>query len=138
MRISGGPAAGDQFDISPSFNQDMFTTVADLARTLRINVTDGNSQAAVRQGINRTLADIDLALENVLIVRSRIGARINAIEDEAQANTGMQVLMQETLSDLENVDLAEATSRLSQQLFALEAAQQSFARVQELSLFRFI
>ena len=43
-----------------------------------------------------------------------------------------------TLSDLRDVDIAEAASRLSLQITALEAAQQTLVRVQGLSLFRLL
>ena len=39
------------------------------------------------------------------------------------------------LSDIEDLDFAEAASRLSFQSFLLEAAQQSFIRISSLSLF---
>ena len=43
-----------------------------------------------------------------------------------------------TLSEVRDLDYAEALSRLSQQLFGLDAAQQAFARTQSLSLFRYL
>jgi flagellar hook-associated protein 3 FlgL len=39
---------------------------------------------------------------------------------------------------LRDLDYAEALSRLTQQLFSLEAAQQTFARTQNLTLFRYL
>ena len=39
---------------------------------------------------------------------------------------------------LRDLDYAEALSRLSQELFGLDAAQQAFARTQNLSLFKYI
>ncbi len=138
VRISGAPAAGDSFVVESSRNQDVFTTVADFVAALNVSVTDGASQAAVNQGVNNALANLDQALNNVLEVRSRIGARMNIADDEARANTGIDTQLQQTISEIENVDLAEAVSRLNRQLFALEAAQQTFATIQNLSLFRFL
>ncbi len=137
-RIGGAPAAGDSFVVEPSRNQDVFSTVSDFVDALNIPVTDAASEAAMNQGINNALANLDQALNNVLEVRSRIGARMNTADDEARANAGIDTQLQQAISDIENVDLAEAVSRLNRQLFALEAAQQSFATIQNLSLFRYL
>jgi len=45
---------------------------------------------------------------------------------------------QKALSSIEDLDFAEAVSRLNLQLTGLQAAQQSFARIQNLSLFNFL
>ena len=47
----------------------------------------------------------------------------------------MNLLTKETLSELQDVDYAEAASRLQLQNFVLQAAQQSFVLVSRLSLF---
>ena len=48
------------------------------------------------------------------------------------------ITLRETLSDLRDVNVAEAASRLAQQSTALEAAQASFVRLQGLSLFNYL
>ena len=45
--------------------------------------------------------------------------------------------LEETLAGIEDLDYAEALSRLSLEATTLEAAQQSFVRTQQLSLFNF-
>nr|WP_231875438.1 hypothetical protein [Oleiphilus sp. HI0086] len=47
----------------------------------------------------------------------------------------MELLTEQTLSDLESVDYAEAVSLLSLQQFTLEAAYSSYSQVSSLSLF---
>jgi len=42
------------------------------------------------------------------------------------------------LSDIQDVDYAEAISRLNLQLTALQAAQQTYVKVQGLSLFNYL
>jgi flagellar hook-associated protein 3 FlgL len=46
--------------------------------------------------------------------------------------------MQKALSEIKDLDYAEAISRLSLQMTGLQAAQQSFAKVQGLSLFNYL
>ena len=45
---------------------------------------------------------------------------------------------QRTLSHIQDLDYAEAISRMNRQLAGLEASQQSYARIQNLSLFNYI
>jgi flagellar hook-associated protein 3 FlgL len=45
---------------------------------------------------------------------------------------------QRTLSDIRDLDYAEAVSRLQNDLFVLQAAQQSFARIEGNSLFNYL
>ena len=116
----------------------MFTTVSDLIAALKIPVTDDASGAAVTQGVNLALTNLDQVLDNVVGVRAELGARLNLLDGQANLNADMSVQLQQSISEIEDVDLAEAVSRLNRQLLALEVAQQSFARIQNLSLFQFI
>ncbi len=84
------------------------------------------------------MADIDSALERVVMTRTKIGARMNAIEDQKTANEAFDLAVTELRSSLEDLDYAEAIGRFNQQLAALQASQQAFIKVQGLSLFNFI
>jgi flagellar hook-associated protein 3 FlgL len=136
--ITGQPAAGDSFSVDPSVRQGMFTTVQDLESALNASQVTPAEQAAFNNAMNRSIADIDQALERLLAVRADVGARLVAVENEQQANEGFEIHLQTLRSEIEDLDLAEAISRLTQQSTALEAAQASFVRIQDLSLFRFL
>ncbi len=82
--------------------------------------------------------DLYTAMEHVSAVRSRGGARLNAIESQQIVNEDFIYTMQTTQSDIEDVDLAEAISRFEQDMVALQAAQQTFSKVQGLSLFNYL
>ena len=136
--VSGSPAVGDNFTLSPSTHQDLFTTLDNLANALVGTGTSPTQQANLNNAINRVLVDLDQGLENVLQVRADVGARLNSIESERNVNADMELLIAQNLSTLENADLVEVITRLNQQLASLEAAQASFARLQNLSLFNFL
>ena len=96
------------------------------------------SRAALNSALNTGIQEIDLAIGNVSDVRTRIGGRLNAIEGQADSNSASSLLAQQAASELEDLDYAEALSRLSLQAIILEAAQQSFVVTQRLSLFQFL
>jgi flagellar hook-associated protein 3 FlgL len=74
-------------------------------------------------------------LANVSLVRSGVGARLNAIETQVDTNADLELELTSSLSDVRDVDYAEAVSALERRLTALEAAQRAFARTQSFSLF---
>jgi flagellar hook-associated protein 3 FlgL len=49
-----------------------------------------------------------------------------------------QLQMRAVLSNIEDLDYAEAVTRMQKQVLALEAAQRSFAQISRLSLFEYL
>jgi len=85
-----------------------------------------------------TLTRLDSALDAITTTRSSIGARMNAIENQRGANESFSLLMQENRSQLQDLDYTEAVSRFEQQMLALQASQQSYIKIQGLSLFNYL
>ncbi len=136
--VKGTPANGDSFSLTPSTNQDMFTTLQNMANTLEAGASNQASATRLNNGMNRTLTDIDQAMGNILQVRAQVGARLNTIDSQKNTNDSFSLQLQSTLSDIKDLDYAEAASRLNRQLLGLQAAQQAFVKVQGLSLFNFL
>ncbi len=136
--ISGQPAAGDEFTIAPSRNQDMFSSVERMIAALESGAGDDASRAALNNRINSELQNIDQAIGNVLGVRTEVGARLASIESQLDSNGGFALTHRETLASIEDLDYAEALSRMSLEITTLEAAQQTFIRTQGLSLFNYL
>jgi flagellar hook-associated protein 3 FlgL len=106
---------------------DVWTIMDDLATNLEADAADSN-----------VLTDIDTAFAGLFETRAKIGARMNAIDEQKVANGSFELAVAEVKSSLEDLDYAEAISRFNQQLTALQASQQAFIRVQDLSLFNFL
>lgn len=85
-----------------------------------------------------TLTRLDSAIDEVLNTRASIGARLNTIDAQRGMNDSFDLLMQENRSSLEDLDYTEAISRFERQLLALQASQQSFVKIQGLSLFDYL
>ncbi len=138
VEIAGLPAAGDVFTVSPSTNQDVFATLNELIAALEIPVADEASQAQLNNRVGQSLPALDQALNHLLDRRADVGARLAALDDQEWINSDFSLELTRSLSNLRDLDYAEALSRLNQQLFGLEVAQSSYARLQGLSLFRFL
>lgn len=136
--LQGQPLGGDQFQVAPSRNQDLFTTVDRIISAVEQGVSDDASRAAMNNLLNSELQNIDQAIGNILNVRTQVGSRLAAIDSQLDSNGGLVITHQETLAGLEDLDYAEAISRMSMEITMLEAAQQSFIRTQSLSLFNYL
>jgi len=136
--VAGTPQTSDAFTISPSANQDIFTTVENLVSALEDNGSTPAGIASLANAIGRVLTDTDQAMNNLEQIRARIGSRLNILDGQQDLNDAYSLQLQTTLSRLEDLDFAEAITRLEKQSVGLEAAQQSFIRIQGLSLFNFL
>ena len=138
LELSGTPVAGDSFTIAPSANQDMFTTLANLVKALTAPQSGGAGQAALANNVNRVIEAIDQSLTSVSNVQSGVGARLNAISSQGSSNSDVTLQLKSTLSTLRDTDYAAAITTLNQQLTGLQAAQASYVKMQNLSLFNYI
>ncbi len=137
LSLNGQAQAADEFVVAPSRNQDIFSSIEQLVSSVETVVNDERSSAFLNSGVNSSLQNIDQAIGNVLDVRTRVGARLSAIESQQDNNSAFALSYQETLASIEDLDYAAALSRLSIEATTLEAAQQSFIRTQSLSLFNY-
>lgn len=136
--ISGTPASGDSFTIQPSTRQDLFATLDKLANALETAAGTPAQAAQLQQALASGLAELDQGLDHLTGARAKVGARLSALEVQEHTNGDFTVHLQQTLSDIGDLDYAEAATRLSQETFVLQATQQSFLRIQSLSLFNYL
>ncbi len=140
FNVTGAPADGDTFNVTPSSNQSVFDTLNNLIKTLTTPVPTGSlaASAAFSQGMNNALGMLDQNLNSVLTVRATIGSRLNELV--ALQSTGDQLGLQykQTLSSIQDTDYNKAISDLTQQQMTLQAAQLSFAKVSKTSLFDYM
>jgi len=107
--------------------ESIFATLETLASDLEANTPPST-----------TLAQIDRAMEHLVGFRATAGARLNALESQQGINESLLLQLEVTRSGIEDLDYAEAASRLSQESITLQAAQQAFVKVQNLNLFNYL
>ncbi len=138
--IAGTPdgTAGDSFTVQPSSSQDVFTTIQNVLTAIENYSSTDSGSALFFNSLNAAQESLNRNMENIDIVRGKIGSRLNAIDSEVSSNLSLTVTAQAALSDVQDLDMVEASTRYSQQLVVLEAAQASFVRVRDLNLFNFL
>jgi flagellar hook-associated protein 3 FlgL len=135
VALSGTPATDDQFTIAPAGTSSVFATMQSLITTL--NSTGLNSGQMTTQ-ISQAIAQLSSAVNNLNDVQASVGARINAVTTAQTSAQSEQTDYQTQISSLSDTDYAAATTQLSTEETALQAAEDSYASLAKLSLFNYI
>jgi len=85
-----------------------------------------------------SLDDLKTALDKIITTQSSVGVRLNTLDRQEENHLDYAAEMTKVLSDTEDLDYASAISKFNLQNTSLQAAQQSFAKVQNLSLFKYL
>lgn len=138
VTISGDPHAGDGFEIRPSVNESVFSTINQMITNLKKPFLTGNDKAHVQTINNQLLEQIDGSLRRVLDVRASVGGRLNQLDIADGANQDLIDISEKTKSGLQDADLNEVAANLELQIVYYEIAQKSFVKLQGLSAFNFM
>ncbi|RZI42096.1 flagellar hook-associated protein 3 [Herbaspirillum sp. HC18] len=136
--VSGTVNDGDQFTVHPSGNQSIFTTIKDLITTLQAPTTTTIDKGNFAYGLRVANGNIDSALDHVLTTRAKIGSSLKEVESLDSLGEDLDIQYATTLSNLQDLDYVQAITDLTKQQVSLQAAQQSFVKVSNLSLFNFL
>jgi len=136
--INGTPAAGDTFTVASAGTQDVFTTLDKLSNALQSAGSSPAARAQLASALGGALQQLDQALGQVSRVSTNIGARISLISSTATSLHSQSTTVTGQISNLADLDYASATSQLSQQYLGLQAAENSYAQVAQLSLFKYL
>ena len=108
---------------------DFFQVLADAVTAI---------EAGDSTDTQRAVLEVDALQNGITESLGQVGADLTVVD--MQTNVLDETLLQfkNTRSDLEDLDYTEAISRMNKDQLALEAAQSSFAKISQLSLFQYI
>jgi len=138
LKIAATPENGDSYTISPMQTTDVFSVLGDISNLLAQPANDPASKAVLQNTLNQSIGSIDHAMDRFHQLRGQAGDRMRQLEYSMEASTEAQINLERAIGDIEDLDMTEALTRLNLQMTALQAAQQSYVRVQGLSLFNFL
>lgn len=136
--IIGTPGNGDSFTVGAPSTQDVFTTVNKLVQGLTSLSDSASDKQRLTDLVSESLDNIDSAETNISTIRAKVGARQNILQSTGDLQDGVGLINQQVLSQVRDLDYASAISKLTQQNVVLQAAQQSFAKISNLTLFDFL
>ena len=142
VSISGAPAAGDTFKVAAARNAgtDVFASIGDVIKALntKIDSAGPEGQAKVLNALSTANRKITNAHDNVLTVRSSVGSRLQELDALAVTGDSRTLADKSFLSDIQDLDYATAIAEFYQRQTALQASQQTFVRIQQISLFNYL
>jgi len=114
----------------------VFKVIANFVSALEGGTGFGSNDYST--AIASTITNLDAAQESVVNARSNLGARGSELTSLAAIVEELVLGYDKAISNIQDVDYAEAISSLQRQQTGLEAAQKSFLRISQLSMFNYI
>jgi flagellar hook-associated protein 3 FlgL len=106
-----------------------FQAIDDLANAVR-NSDHNNMQ--------RGIAEITTLQQGVSDATAQIGSDMNVVDRQNSVLDEVTLRLKTTKSDAEDLDYTSAITKMNKDQLALEAAQSSFAKISQLSLFKYM
>ena len=128
VTISANDNASDLFFSSGNFFQQFDTFISALETATGPVSTEANTM----------LAQLTSTQSDISSVRSSIGARINTLEQLDSSHSEMKLFSEEVSNEIQSLDYSAAATKMSDVLLALQVTQQSFGKVNNLSLFNYL
>lgn len=110
-------------------NREFFGTIDDLITGM--NKVD---HVAIQRGTD----ELDTLLNGVGMAQASVGTDMNVVDQQSQVIDDTKLTLKTTLSNVEDLDMAAAITKMNKQMLSLQASQSSFAKISQLNLFNFI
>jgi flagellar hook-associated protein 3 FlgL len=108
---------------------DFFQALDDLANAVK---------ASDRISIQRGISEVDILQNGISEGLGQVGADLTVIDMQTSVLDQVMLQLKTTRSDVQDLDYTEAITRMNKDQLALEAAQSSFAKISQLSLFKYL
>ncbi len=138
VTITGAPAAGDTFEVNRSRSESIFDTIGEVVNILRQPAGNAVANAKLASTLQGSLQQLDQATDHFLGVRAQVGVRLGSIDAADATREALDIDTASALSDLRDLDYAQALTKMNQQLVGLQAAQMSYSKISNLSLFNYL
>ncbi|GEM_PF-1745566 len=127
--------SGDEIFVNTGAGRSVFAMIESVIAELENPAATTASVAAV---VDTATVDLATEKDNLTFVRNSIASRIGMIQTEQEINKQVNNTLTDQKASLHDVDMTEAILKLNQFQTSLQAAQQAFAKTQQLSLFNYI
>ncbi|WP_313272935.1 flagellar hook-associated protein FlgL [Stenotrophomonas sp.] len=138
VRIEGTPAAGDTFNAGQAGTRDVFATIDQLVQTLQMDTSTQAGRTAQQNALQGSIRDVRRASELMIDARAAGGAQLAAADDAASLREANTVTLKTSLSQMRDLNYADAIGQYKLEGAALQAAQTIFTQMQSMSLFNMI
>ena len=138
LEVEGAVENGDSYGIARSVRQNIFQSVQAIADALLSATSSTSAASKLTNELGQAIGTLDQGLEHLQGRRTIVGNRLQTLDTRIDKNADERLRLEKQVSEIQDLDFAEAVSRLSMQTVALQAAQQAYVKTQGLSLFNFL
>lgn len=129
---------GDSFFVESTDKQGLLTTLSRFSEAMKTVEDNPKSKEELAKIVAKTLTNLQNAVTSLTSAQGEIGSRMNTLDSSKELNLDISLSTKTVLKDVQDLDYADATIKLSMQSLVLSAAQQSFAKVSQLTLFTYL
>jgi flagellar hook-associated protein 3 FlgL len=131
LTITGTPT-GETITVKPS--PSIFSVMDDAIR----DIGGATSNGAASQAVSQALKNLDIGMNRVSAVRGQAGELLNRADRVSGNQEKRAIQMEADRSRAEDLDMVKGISDFQNQSSGYQAALQSYAQIQKLSLFNYI
>jgi flagellar hook-associated protein 3 FlgL len=136
LHLKGAPVVGDRFSVTPSApDLDVFEA---LDRSIALLKNPAANPGQIAQSVNAGLRDMDAVMGHMQAARAEAGSMLNRLDALDGRNQDRAVWAKTVQADAEDLDMLQAISTFQNQQTGYQAALQSYAMVQRMSLFDYV
>ena len=99
-----------------------------------VNAVDKNNYGLIQRGID----EIDGMQQNISDATAQVGSNMNVVDSQNAVLDEVKLRLKSTLSDIQDLDYTAAITKMNKDQLALQAAQSSFAKLAQESLFKYL
>ena len=136
LHLKGQPVGGDRFSVTPS-TPDL-NVFAALDRSIAVLKDPAANAGQLAQAVNSGLRDMDAVMGHMQAARAETGSQLNRLDAMDARNQDRALWAKGVQADAEDLDMLQAISTFQNQQTGYQAALQSYAMVQRLSLFDYV
>jgi flagellar hook-associated protein 3 FlgL len=132
LAVSGTPTVGDTLSVNT--NSSVFATLDHAVA----DISAATTSAGASQAVTQALHNIDISMARISAVRGQAGDLLNRADSITSTNDKRTIEQTANKSRAEDVDMVKAISEFQSQQTGYQAALQSYAQIQKLSLFNYV
>lgn len=125
---------GDSVDLT---RQDKVNPFDAFRKAIALTSKD-NNDASANAELQQATAEFTAAFKHLNKARSEVGSRLQTLDRQDDMHKDYKLVLNKSLGTLEDLDYSKAVIDLNENMVALQASQQAFAKTKDLTLFNYI
>lgn len=134
VQLEGEVTDGDQITLN---RQDTFSVFDSFKRGIEVSAR-APSDASATAELHQVAEELSQAFKHINRARSEVGTRLQTLDRQADMHEDFKLVINKARGTLEDLDYGKAVVELNENMLALQASQQAFAKTKNLSLFNYI